>query len=302
MSSPQPTRDELLGMCSSLEKVRVRGRNLTACCPFHDDKNPSFSFDIGTGWFRCWSCSAKGSWTDLVAHLEDRNSREVYLEWIQKNRPEFLGNRALRDLSFVQECVQRLARTEEAQRYLREERCISEGVWRKHRLGLTDRGDYLLPTSNNARILRPGKKPKVLWLRKGVVELIPGVPASQGVTLLEGEFDGLTYETQTGDASWCTPGSASAFREDWGKAFMGKDVTIIFDRDSAGRKGSESVVTALRDWVSSIRVFEWPEDLQEDVKDVCDYFRQELHGHAGEEHPGDRTEDLHQAGEVLDQE
>jgi len=34
-----------------------------ACCPFHDDHNPSFSVNLRTGWYRCFSssCGVTGS-------------------------------------------------------------------------------------------------------------------------------------------------------------------------------------------------------------------------------------------------
>ena len=34
-----------------------------ACCPFHDDHNPSFCVNVESGWYRCFSsnCGATGS-------------------------------------------------------------------------------------------------------------------------------------------------------------------------------------------------------------------------------------------------
>ena len=33
------------------------------CCPFHDDRHPSFTMNVETGWYRCNSthCGATGS-------------------------------------------------------------------------------------------------------------------------------------------------------------------------------------------------------------------------------------------------
>jgi hypothetical protein len=43
-----------------------------ACCPFHDDRNPSFCVNVETGWYRCMStsCAATGSSiVGFVGHL-----------------------------------------------------------------------------------------------------------------------------------------------------------------------------------------------------------------------------------------
>lgn len=38
---------------------RFKGK-ATACCPFHDDKHPSFSVNLTTGAYRCYSCGESG--------------------------------------------------------------------------------------------------------------------------------------------------------------------------------------------------------------------------------------------------
>lgn len=46
-----------------------------ACCPFHDDKNPSFSIK-GERW-TCWAGCGSGSLIDLVAKLEERDPADI---------------------------------------------------------------------------------------------------------------------------------------------------------------------------------------------------------------------------------
>lgn len=56
-----------------------------ACCPFHDDHNPSLSVNLETGWYKCHSssCGAHGSnivsFVSAYLGLEYREARE-YLE------------------------------------------------------------------------------------------------------------------------------------------------------------------------------------------------------------------------------
>jgi len=47
-----------------------RGRRLWWPCPFHEDRNPSFSVDPGKGWWRCYGCGENGDAAALVMRLE----------------------------------------------------------------------------------------------------------------------------------------------------------------------------------------------------------------------------------------
>jgi len=42
-------------------KVNSAGNRATACCPFHNDRTPSLSMNLETGWFKCWGCGTSGS-------------------------------------------------------------------------------------------------------------------------------------------------------------------------------------------------------------------------------------------------
>ena len=43
-----------------LKKFHPRGKQATALCPFHSDRNPSFSVNLIHGMFFCFSCGASG--------------------------------------------------------------------------------------------------------------------------------------------------------------------------------------------------------------------------------------------------
>jgi DNA primase len=69
-SIPQAFIDELLSRVDIIELVdeylplKKTGANFTACCPFHQEKTPSFS--IKKNFFYCFGCKASG---DLVKFL-----------------------------------------------------------------------------------------------------------------------------------------------------------------------------------------------------------------------------------------
>ena len=40
-----------------------------ACCPFHDDRNPSFSVNVRTGWYRCFSSACGEAGVNIVSFV-----------------------------------------------------------------------------------------------------------------------------------------------------------------------------------------------------------------------------------------
>jgi DNA primase len=53
-----------------LHKVRPVGDNVMACCPFHDERSPSFGVNMETGVYNCFGCGAKGTVGHLVKVLD----------------------------------------------------------------------------------------------------------------------------------------------------------------------------------------------------------------------------------------
>jgi DNA primase len=66
-----------------IEVVRERGRELTVCCPFHNDTRPSLKANVERGVFNCFGgCGAKGDLITFVQRKEgiatdDRNRDRV---------------------------------------------------------------------------------------------------------------------------------------------------------------------------------------------------------------------------------
>lgn len=53
--------------------------NYICRCVFHDDTGkPNLSIEKQTGLYRCWSCSAAGNLTTLVAHCEGVSTKQAY--------------------------------------------------------------------------------------------------------------------------------------------------------------------------------------------------------------------------------
>lgn len=55
---------------SELDKVKSTATGYIACCPFHDDSHPSFSFSGEKPVWNCFGCGEKGDW---IEYLQKRN-------------------------------------------------------------------------------------------------------------------------------------------------------------------------------------------------------------------------------------
>ena len=52
-----------------IQKIKYNGSQGIGCCPVHDDKNPSFSFNVETSQNYCHSCGWKGNAYTLAKTL-----------------------------------------------------------------------------------------------------------------------------------------------------------------------------------------------------------------------------------------
>jgi DNA primase len=50
--------------------LKKKGKNLWACCPFHQEKSPSFSVSPTKGFYKCFGCDAAGDAITFVREIE----------------------------------------------------------------------------------------------------------------------------------------------------------------------------------------------------------------------------------------
>lgn len=89
--------EEVIGDFVSL---RRRGSNYVACCPFHQEKTPSFSVSPAKGIFKCFGCGKAGSAVTFVMEHEQMSYAEAL---------KYLGNKygiEVRDLQESEEQTQ----------------------------------------------------------------------------------------------------------------------------------------------------------------------------------------------------
>ncbi len=77
-------RIEIEEVVSDFVSLKRKGQNLWACCPFHDEKTPSFSVAPAKGIFKCFGCGKAGDAIEFVKEIEGLD----YIEAIK-----FLGKK-----------------------------------------------------------------------------------------------------------------------------------------------------------------------------------------------------------------
>ncbi len=95
------------------------------------------------------------------------------------------------------------------------------------------------------------------------------------VNVVEGELDCLMLRQHGFDAVTGTAG-AGTWRPSWSELLRDKDVTLVFDSDSAGRNGALKVAASLTKVARSVRILDlFPESdgTNKERKDVTDFFR-----------------------------
>ena len=93
---------QIVDVISDFVALKRRGANYTACCPFHNEKTPSFSVSPSKGIFKCFGCGKAGNAVNFVMEHEQLTYVEAIrflgkkygIEIIEKEEtPEDIQNR-----------------------------------------------------------------------------------------------------------------------------------------------------------------------------------------------------------------
>ena len=97
--------------------LKRRGANLVACCPFHNEKTPSFYVSPAKGIYKCFGCGKAGtavgfvmehehcSWTDAVRYLAKRFNIDIVEE--EESAEEIAKRQRRESLLLVSEFAQK---------------------------------------------------------------------------------------------------------------------------------------------------------------------------------------------------
>ena len=95
------SRIDIEEVVSDFVSLKRKGQNLWACCPFHDEKTPSFSVAPTKGIFKCFGCGKAGDGIEFIKEIEG-------LTYIQAMR--YLGKKYGIELDEEEETPEDIAR------------------------------------------------------------------------------------------------------------------------------------------------------------------------------------------------
>src|SRR3954467_9921879 len=59
------------------QDLKKKGANWMACCPFHQEKTPSFSVNPSKGFYKCFGCGKGGTAFNFLMEMEGLNFPEA---------------------------------------------------------------------------------------------------------------------------------------------------------------------------------------------------------------------------------
>ena len=90
MAIPQHTIDQILDRIDIVEligqrvKLKKTGRTYSGCCPFHQEKSPSFHVYRDKAYYHCFGCQANGNAIKFLTELEGRSFIDVMKDLSQR--------------------------------------------------------------------------------------------------------------------------------------------------------------------------------------------------------------------------
>jgi len=279
-------KDVLRLITPHLQGFVDKGRWVMFCCPYHNDKNPSFGIDTKKGGFNCFTCGETGSFGDLLLHLgieSDLEEVEAMSEGEWTDVLESLESKATKKVKWPGEDIEvRSPYAEKAPkkyaRYLEDERFLSTSEVVRFEMGWSpkEQGRVLIPVRNlkgdhviwieRRRI--DGGKPKY-WRPKGTKKELAlygysDIRGHDWVVVTEGIFDAIALSARGLPAVCCFGGFSDFQRNAIIKRFG--TVYVCFDGDTAGREKSREARESLKDCGVRVRNVKLPEG-----KDPADY-------------------------------
>lgn len=69
--------NDIVDYASGFMSLKKSGRSYSACCPFHNEKTPSFHIDRDKQLFHCFGCGASGNFVQFVMRMESLDYRDA---------------------------------------------------------------------------------------------------------------------------------------------------------------------------------------------------------------------------------
>lgn len=252
--------------CRIIQKSRITGENLVGLCPFHDDKNNSFSVDLKTG---CWKCHAEdrgGNFISFFAELYDMDTKNAYKEILKQygayHEPEPVKDKAQKPGSTLDpySIAQYALEKRLPEDFLKENCCLQT---KKDKYGV----QYLyIPYFNEqSREVTYRKRyggKQFRWKYGAGKDIciygawkMEQIRSAGYAVLVEGESDSQSM-WYMGISALGIPG-ASMMRKEWATMLQDLKLYIHVEPDKGGQVFLHKVTTALRDGSFLGKVYKW---------------------------------------------
>jgi len=218
--------------------IRWRGNEGMTNCPFHHDRNPSFSINKETGQYYCHGCGASGNAVTMAKF----KGVEV---------PNFESNNVGHNKSD--------GKREKFRDHDREHIYTDEFGNPVHLVGIDGSGNqkrvYQYHCDDGKWYI--GKPARTNAYR--LPEVIRAVQSGETVYIVEGEKDADTLHRH-GFTATTNPNGAGSWpkSDDFNRPFQGAHVVILPDNDEPGRKHAEKVAEVLCNWARTIKIVYLP--------------------------------------------
>jgi len=75
---------DIVGLINGRVPLRKAGKDYEACCPFHDERTPSFTVSPGKQFYHCFGCGAHGTAIGFLMEYEHQEFREAVEDLAQQ--------------------------------------------------------------------------------------------------------------------------------------------------------------------------------------------------------------------------
>lgn len=85
-------KNDLVSIASNYLQLEQKGRSFWACCPFHNEKTPSFSINNEGGFYHCFGCKESGDVIKFVEKMENvdfMDAIKILADRVGMEIPEF---------------------------------------------------------------------------------------------------------------------------------------------------------------------------------------------------------------------
>lgn len=243
-------------------KLTRYGREWKACCPFHEDRSPSFTVNDDKGFYHCFGCGAHGDLLDFVQAIEKVDLRQAAdrignLPVVYRPKPPSDD----RDTTAEARAIWRQAvpiKGTPAETYLRSRGliCALPESLRFARLTYGKRGPQhpclialaasadnqvtgiqrtYLNASGTGKASVPKQKLSLGRIRGSAIRL---APAAAEMVICEGIEDGLTLQQELGTATWVSAGVGNLKAMELPAGV--RSVIIGADADDSGEAGARA--------------------------------------------------------------